>query len=551
MIRNNNAYLTTRKRMFLATIGAVVLLLGATTSAAAERVDRNLNRGQEPFRHPKTFTVEEAAGFITSVFGSGSRGAKIRRAFEEQGVDGARLVSLEASDLEGDLGMPKLYARRFRKTLDELLRKAEEESEKTSSSSIESQENTNGNESDSNLNADDDNNVNDDSDNDDNYDDTIDNDDDGIVVENDDDDAREDDKTNENADIDADRNPTENSDGNSDENDEKTAHSSDCNKEPTKAQTPSEAKETDLSLVVLTIAALANADTNVPAIQINSNQGDKTQRNHDCHKLCAEQRSEHSERVPSTRGALRSAILDWGANPESSPHGAILGCWDVSEVTDFSGAFENIRSWFEPNDSLSCWDVSSATTMDRMFRNAVRFEGSGLETWDVSKVTSMRETFSGARLFTGHGIVGWDVSSVTDMGGMFFDAAAFNESLEDWNVSEVTTTAFMFAAATSFNKPLGAWDMGKVHDFRSMFEYALVFNQPLAGWNIDAAKHVDRMFNGAEAFDQNLCEWNKPQNHPSFQQPPMYKKKAIGHELFEGTSCPKRKRKSWCITCEQ
>ena len=47
-----------------------------------------------------------------------------------------------------------------------------------------------------------------------------------------------------------------------------------------------------------------------------------------------------------------------------------IECWDVSAVTDMSGAFA-FQDTF--TDSVSCWDVGSVTDMSQMFLNAASF----------------------------------------------------------------------------------------------------------------------------------------------------------------------------------
>jgi hypothetical protein len=54
----------------------------------------------------------------------------------------------------------------------------------------------------------------------------------------------------------------------------------------------------------------------------------------------------------------------------------------------------------------------------------------------------------------GNGIAigSWNTSQVTRMDGMFYGAAAFNQSIYAWNTAEVTTMERMFYDAVAFNQ---------------------------------------------------------------------------------------------------
>ena len=74
----------------------------------------------------------------------------------------------------------------------------------------------------------------------------------------------------------------------------------------------------------------------------------------------------------------------------------------------------------------------------------------------------------------GNGIAigSWNTSQVTRMDGMFYGAAAFNQSISAWNTAEVTTMERMFYNATAFNQDVSAWNTAKVTDAASMFNGA-------------------------------------------------------------------------------
>lgn len=63
-------------------------------------------------------------------------------------------------------------------------------------------------------------------------------------------------------------------------------------------------------------------------------------------------------------------------------------------------------------------DTSLITDMSYLFSNANRADFSGIENWDVSNVANMRGMFENAKSFN-QPLDNWDVSSVTDMSEMF------------------------------------------------------------------------------------------------------------------------------------
>ena len=57
--------------------------------------------------------------------------------------------------------------------------------------------------------------------------------------------------------------------------------------------------------------------------------------------------------------------------------------------------------------------------------------------WDVSSVTDMSGAFVNKGEFNAD-ISGWDVSNVTDLGIMFYGANSFNKDISGWNTANVT-----------------------------------------------------------------------------------------------------------------
>lgn len=174
--------------------------------------------------------------------------------------------------------------------------------------------------------------------------------------------------------------------------------------------------------------------------------------------------------------------------------------WDVSNVTDMSGAF--LGSPFDGD--ISAWNVGNVTDMERMFKNAY-FNGD-ISKWDVSKVADMHEMFSEAERFN-RDISNWNVSNVTDMSRMFYRAASFNGDISKWNVSKVANMQEMFREAEVFNQDISKWDVSNVTNMQEMFSMAAAFNQDISGWDVSNVTNMVWMFVLASSFDQNLSGW--------------------------------------------
>ena len=154
-----------------------------------------------------------------------------------------------------------------------------------------------------------------------------------------------------------------------------------------------------------------------------------------------------------------------------------IGTWDVSEITDMSGLFQDkwefglrwdfrTRGSWVPNYNIDNWDVSEVTDMSYMFSGAQSFN-TPLAKWStkLSNVTNMEGMFQGALNFgfsfsdnqSPAGLSDWNVSNVTNMKRMFKNAVWFRDYIESWNVSEVTTMEEMFAGALLFNSRVNGW----------------------------------------------------------------------------------------------
>jgi hypothetical protein len=75
--------------------------------------------------------------------------------------------------------------------------------------------------------------------------------------------------------------------------------------------------------------------------------------------------------------------------------------------------------------------------MARMFSDAARFKGTGLDKWNVSNLQNATRMFYGSLSFDTD-LSNWDMAQAISMNEMFTKALKFKGiGLEHWNVSKV------------------------------------------------------------------------------------------------------------------
>ena len=191
-------------------------------------------------------------------------------------------------------------------------------------------------------------------------------------------------------------------------------------------------------------------------------------------------------------------------------------CWDTKQVTNMENMFNRCDQFNQPLDSF---DTSLVTSMARMFNDAIQFN-QPLSSFDTSAVTDMSSMFANPNPRSSRGVGqfnqplnSFDTSAVTDMSSMFFNTL-FNQPLDSFDTSSVTTMASMFGndkyssypLSLGFNQPLNSWDTSAVKDMSLMFSYARGFNQPLA-FDTSSVETMLEMFEGASQFD-NTVDFN-------------------------------------------
>lgn len=181
--------------------------------------------------------------------------------------------------------------------------------------------------------------------------------------------------------------------------------------------------------------------------------------------------------------------------------GVDLKEWDVSNITDMSGAFRNNINL---KLDVSKWNVSKVTDLSHTFEST-KGEITGTGSWKTTSLKNISGIFSNSEINVD--ISNWDVSKVTNMSNAFSGAANFKGDLSKWNVGNVTNMRKIFAGAVLFNSDISKWDVSKVVVMAQAFTGAAAFNQDISGWDVSNVKEMEMMFAGALSFNQDLSGW--------------------------------------------
>lgn len=131
-----------------------------------------------------------------------------------------------------------------------------------------------------------------------------------------------------------------------------------------------------------------------------------------------------------------------------------LCLWDVSELTDFTCAFESIEL-----DSDLFWNTQSAVNMKEMFHANHKFKGY-IGTWNVSNVNCMRAMFADG-IIEDSGIGNWNTGSLTDAYVMFARAKHLSKDLDlsGWAFGPNINMVGMFHSSNLVDGGIGEWDV--------------------------------------------------------------------------------------------
>lgn len=178
--------------------------------------------------------------------------------------------------------------------------------------------------------------------------------------------------------------------------------------------------------------------------------------------------------------------------------------WVVSKVTDMSYLFANMLGL--ESLGFSNWDVSSVVTFEGMFLNCHDFEGEGVGDWKPQSAVIFRSMFEGASVFD-QNLGEWAVyiENVRDYCKMFKNALKFTGTgLSKWTISGALNTMQMFMNAPKFDMDLGQWETGNIINMSEMFYGATDFGEGDNGYGVrdwelpEDAKMMDNIFKGCE-----------------------------------------------------
>merc|ERR1712238_49778 len=317
-------------------IGAMLLMVATADVTATDDSNK---------KHPNEFTADDVGNFIRSTFGNGARGTKLLTTFQENEIDGSLLTSLTKDDLTHDLLMTKLQARKFKLALDELL--SLEYSNTTTNSTITDQTESkvsDKKETSTSVPKKEGKTVTKNENVKEGVEPTTSNDDtSGIsIIDND---SKENSKeTTVTTDVDTQPDTTNhNSTSSTKDGTATTNNSTKDNKEAATTTTTDVDTKPDDTTANSTSVTMDNTDKEGSKSDskedkeeqaVNASTNNNTTVEY-CTQLCEGQKENKKYKQVLVNGnEFRQAVREWSSNPETSPYGPILGCWDVSLVND-------------------------------------------------------------------------------------------------------------------------------------------------------------------------------------------------------------------------
>jgi surface protein len=127
-------------------------------------------------------------------------------------------------------------------------------------------------------------------------------------------------------------------------------------------------------------------------------------------------------------------------------------------ATNLSGMFLEVTDFDSAIGNISGWNVSCVADMHNLFYHSDFNQPIG--SWDVSQVLDMSGMFENATEFN-QDLSAWNTSNVTSMSYMFYQASAFNQQIGSWDTSHVLSMDSMFSGANlstaSYDALLNGW----------------------------------------------------------------------------------------------
>jgi surface protein len=144
-------------------------------------------------------------------------------------------------------------------------------------------------------------------------------------------------------------------------------------------------------------------------------------------------------------------INQWGSVLWSSMNGAFTGCLNLNMTATDTPNFTNV------------------TDMAGIFSGCTSLIGNAtINNWDISEVTNLSGAFTSCMLFD-QPLGNWNTAKVQNMGAMFLMCQNFNQPIGNWNTSQVIAMDAMFNNARKFNQPIGNWNVSNVAEMEFMF----------------------------------------------------------------------------------
>ena len=155
--------------------------------------------------------------------------------------------------------------------------------------------------------------------------------------------------------------------------------------------------------------------------------------------------------------------------------------------TSFESMFEG--SFIENPEQLAYFNTTSVINMKNMFKNCKNPSdkniGSYISSWDVSNVNEFSGMFEDFEYFNGD-LSSWNTRCAKNFNTMFKSATNFNNYIGNWNTSQVKSCNSMFEDCTNFDQAF-YWDISKVRNMDKMFKdvklSALNVDETLKAWS--------------------------------------------------------------------
>lgn len=196
--------------------------------------------------------------------------------------------------------------------------------------------------------------------------------------------------------------------------------------------------------------------------------------------------------LPNTVTSLQGAF----GFVKSTP--AVVGSWDVSNVTDFRNTWQGAKDF----PDITAWDTTAGEDFSRMF--AVTTFNQDIGGWSTGSAENFSEMFTDTP-FSQY-IGDWDVGNVTEFNGMFYLNTAYNQPFTNWEPMKTSPVSFTgaFWGATAFNQPLDFLSGAQLGWTRNMFRGATSFDQDVNMLDVSQVQYFNDMFRDASAFSKDV-----------------------------------------------